>query len=346
MAATFPGGANTYVPSHEASNSLVVDFSRNPEKFPIAKYAQIVPVDKQVGYYLEMTVEEAGRVLDSEGANYNWPDGAEAPRGNDGTESFDFKPFITQRKAYPYNVGWLASEQAGWDVLAQNGRIYAQKAMTVRTMRTVTVATTTGNYASSHTSAVASIPSVTGKHDISTTARADIKRSLDYAADVIRRDTLSVVEPGDLIFVCSPGYARKISVCQEILDFIKGSPAAKEYLSGQLGPNAQYGLPGVLYGYKVVIEDTVRVTSKKGATKATSYVLDDAKPFMCSRPGGLEGVYGSPSFSSLTLFAKEEMTVEQKSDPDNRRTKGRVVDDVSPVMTAPVSAFLFTEAVS
>ena len=44
MAATFPGGSNTYVPSHEATNNLVVDFSRNPSSFSLAKWAQIVPM--------------------------------------------------------------------------------------------------------------------------------------------------------------------------------------------------------------------------------------------------------------------------------------------------------------
>src|SRR5690606_30153563 len=75
MTATIPGGSNAYIPSHEASGKLVVDFSRNPSKFALAKYAQIVPVTEQLGYYLEMTVEEAARVLDDDGFDVDWPDG-------------------------------------------------------------------------------------------------------------------------------------------------------------------------------------------------------------------------------------------------------------------------------
>jgi hypothetical protein len=42
------------------------------------------------------------------------------------------------------------------------------------------------------------------------------------------------------------------------------------------------------------------------------------------------------------MFMLEEMTVETRQDPDNRLTKGRVVEDYATVMTAPVSGFLFT----
>lgn len=346
MAATFPQGANTYVPSHEASGSLVVDFSRNPSTFKLAEWAQYVPVDKQVGYYLEMTVEEAARVLESDGDNYNWPDGATAPEGNDGTESFQWKLVQTKRRAYAYNVGYLASQQASWDVLAHNGRIYAQKAMTIRSAWAIAQAVTAGNYDASHTSAVSSITGVTGKWDVSTTARMDIKRSIDHAVDTIRKDTLGVVNnQSDLVLVLSPGCARKISVSQEIVDFVKQSPHSRDYIEGKLGPNAAYNLPEYYSGVRIVIEDAVKVTSRKGATKATSYLLADATPFICARPGGLVGVAGAPSFSTHTVFIKEELTVESKDDPDNRRTKGRVVDDVQPVVTAPVSGFLFTAAV-
>jgi len=137
-----------------------------------------------------------------------------------------------------------------------------------------------------------------------------------------------------------------MSVCQEIQDHLKGSYDAAKSLTTQLGSVNRFGLPEVLYGYKIVIEKTVKVTSPKGATVAKSYVLGDDTPFMCSRPGGLEGVEGSPSFSTVTAFIYEEMSVESKHDRDNRRHLGRAVDNLAMVLTAPTSGFLFTAAVS
>lgn len=345
MSAMYPGGSNTFVPSHEASGKLVVDFSRNPKAFPIAKYAQIVKPKNTVGYYMKMTVEQAGRLLESDGKDLLWADGTEAPQGRDGTESFEFLKFFCRRYASAYNIGYLTSEQATWDILAQHGRIHASRMMTLRTQLAISQLTTTSNYAASHYSAVSSISGVSSKWDVSTTAFMSIKTSLDYAAEVIGKDTLSVVKPDDLILVMSPGCARKISRSQELVDHLKGSPDILAYLKGESGPSAQYGLMPKLFGYNVVIEDSVKVTSKKGGTDARSYVLGDTTPFLCARPGGLTGVEGAPSFSTMTLFMYEEMTVESKDDPDNRLTRGRVVENYDAVLTAPVSGFLFTAAV-
>jgi hypothetical protein len=45
------------------------------------------------------------------------------------------------------------------------------------------------------------------------------------------------------------------------------------------------------------------------------------------------------SFSTLTQMIYEDMTVETFEDAENRRTKGRVVDDYDIVLTAPASGY-------
>jgi len=345
MPTSTPGQYTTYIPDTAATGNLVTDFSRNPDSFALPEYCQYVPVEKNEGRYVEMTVEMAGRILDTNGGDFYWPDEGEAPTGYGNLETFQFKSYVSRRYAFPFRMGELAAEQATWDVLAHHARYASQRCMTWRTQQAVTTATTSGNYPSGHTSAVSSISGVDGKWDVSTTARKDIKASFDYAAEIVLKATLSAVKPEDLMIVMSPGCARKIAASQEIVDHIKGSPAAEKELTKTLSRANRFGLPENLYGYKVVIEDAVKVTSRKGATKATSYVLPDATPFMCSRVGGLEGIEGAPSFSTLTAFLKEEMSVESKHDRDNRRHLGRVVDDFSVVGTAFISGFLFTAAV-
>lgn len=346
MVAQFPGSHNTFVPDHAASNKLVVDFSRNPNRFAVNKYTQIVPVKKTVGYYLEMTVEERGRILNTDLSDFAWPDGKDAPEDFDGTEAFEFKAFRTERYKYGFRLGDLTIDQSSWDITAQHAGIKAQQAMTARTQLAVTALTTSGNYASSHRSAVASISGNTGTWAASTTARQDIKRSLNHAANQILLDTLAAVDVNDLIVVVNPTLARAMSECQEIVDHIKGSPDALAQVRGELpGRNAMFGLPDQLYGFPICVEATAKVTTRKGASSTTkAYVLGDSTAFMTARPGGLEGLYGAPSFSTCSIFMLEEMTVETKHDDDNRVTKGRVVENYDVVMTAPVSGFLFTSA--
>ncbi len=346
--AAFPSAASGYIPDHESSGKLVIDFSRNVNRFALPSYTQIVPVKKMMGRYLEMTVEQAGRIGPADLAEFDWPDGALAPTGWDNTESHEFKPYSCKRQAFPVTLGDLTLEQADWDMESQYSTgIQPQLAMTARTQGAITTLTTAGNYAASHTSAVASISGNTGNWAASTTARQDIKRSLLHAADIISLDTLDVVMPEQLILVMSPGCAKAISVSQEIADYLKGSPEAYAYVKGDLvsqNRNIRYGIPPTLYGFPVYVEGTAKTTSKKGATTAKSRVLADSTPFMCSVVGGLEGKNG-PSFSTFTFFMKEEMTVENLKDKQNRLTNIRLVENYAGVLTAPVSGFLFTSAV-
>lgn len=345
MPAVYPSSSNVFVRDHDASNKMVIDFARNLKDFALNQYVQIIPVKKVAGYYLHMTIEEAGRILHADLRNFAWPDGQPAPEGAEGTESFEFKDFTTKRFAYPFQLGDLTIDQATWNILAQHSSIKSRQAMTARTQLVITEATTTGNYDSSHVIDVTALAGNTGKWSESTSARQDIKRSLFTAAERILDDTLAAINPEELVLVISSGLAAEIAQCQEIVDYIKGSPDAYAQIRGELpNRNKFYGLPEQLYSFKLVVEATRKVTTKKGATTARSSVLTKATPFMCSRPGDLVGVADAPNFSTHVLFAQEEMTVETLRDAPNRRTTGRVVENLVAKTIAPVSGVMFQNA--
>lgn len=346
MPATFPSASNVFIRDHDASNKMVIDFARNLKKFPVNSYIQIIPVKKMAGYYQEMTVEEAGRILYTDLRNFVWYDGQPAPEGNDGTESFIWKPFATKRYAYPFLLGDLTTEQASWNILAQHSSIKSRQAMTARTQLALTALTTSSNYSASHyIDVVNDVSGNTGNWAQSTTARQDIKRSLIAAAEVIRDDTLNAIELNDLVVVINSALAGQLAECQEIVDYIKGSPDATAQIRGELsGRNVTYGLPDTLYGFPLIVEATRKVTTRKGATTARSQMLATATPFMCSRPGALVGVADAPNFSTAVLFAYEEMTVESLRDAPNRRTLGRVVENISANVVAPAAGVLFHNA--
>jgi len=337
-----PGGSNTYVRSYAASGKLKVEFSRNPSKFDLHNYAQLKTVEKDEGYYLRINAEQAGRLVGGELTETVWADGADRPEHNDGTEQFAWLPYRTQRHAFPFKLGQKAKEQADWDITGTHGAIAAQRAMTSRTRMAVKALTTTGNWDASHISPVASIPGNTGPWDVSTVARQDIKRSLFYGCELIELDTLAAVDPSQLHIVMSPNTAKKISITQEIVDHIKGSPDAYAQVVGKEGKFHKYGLPDKLYGFEISIERAVMVTSRRGAASAVkSRVMPDGSVFMLSKVGELGSEHEGPEFSTLTIFAYEEMSVESKDDADNRRHLGSVVDDACAVITAPSTGFWF-----
>lgn len=347
MASVYPGSGNVFVRDHSATNGMVVDYSRNIEKFALNKYVQYRTVSKEAGYYLAMDVEEAGRLTTTDGSQFVWGDGQPASEGNGETEKHEYLQYQTSRFEYPVALGDKLVDQATWDIVQQYSRMKGQQAMTNRTQQAITVLTTGANYASGHTSAVSSISGNTGTWTASTTARQDIKRSLNFAAETILDSTLAGLELEDLILVVSSGAAEKMSLAQEIVDHIKHSDLALAQIKGDLpGRNAIYGLPDKLYGFPVVVEKTRKTTNIRGATKSVSSVHPEASPFMAARPGSLESPEGGPTFSTCTLFLFEEMTVETLRDLEwNRRTLVRVVDDFVAIMTSSISGFLFTSAV-
>ena len=339
-----PGGSNTYVRTFDATNRLIVGFSRHPKKFPLNKYVQIKDVKRDAGFYLRINTEEAGRVLSANLAESVWPDGADRPQNNDGTEQFAFHNYKTQRYDYNYKIGRKANEQADWSVTETHEAIKAQQAMTARTAKVHAVLNTAANWEASHTKEVSTITGNTGPWDADTSTRGDIQRSLDYAAEQITLSTLGVVEKSDLQLVINPRTAHKIAETQALRDHIKQSTYALPQFRQDSSQWDQYGLPDKIYGYNVVVENSVKVTSRRGAaTVARDFVMADGIAYLLARPGGLVApAGGGPSFSTATLLVYEDMTVEHFDKEEHRRIEGHVTDDFDAVITASVSGFRFT----
>ena len=343
----YPGQTDAHIATMEASGRLVVDFARNQNDFAVNKYAQIVPVTKSTGIYMVMNVDMAGKVENVDLNDLAWPDGNDSPDAIENLEGFLFQQFWTRRRNFPFRIGRLTKENADWDIFNQNSAKQAQRAMTARTQLAINALTDATQYPANHVvTDVTTIPGVRGKWSISTTARQDIKRSIEYAVEIIRDDTLDAVKIVNLQLVMNSYTAAALTQTQELVDFIKSSPVALQQIRGELpGGSADYDLPERLYKLEVVVESTRKTTNKRGATKAVSQVLPNGTVLITARPGGLVGVANAPSFSTCTIFALEEMTVESKEDEWNRVTKGRVVEDTAAVVTAPAAGFLFENVV-
>lgn len=362
MTAVLPGGNNAYVPSHETTGKMVVDFIRNPKDFPVLRYCKYVPVSKKVGYYAKFDVQDRLRITDTNIASSMWADGADAPQGNAFGEKFEWLLHECIRYAEVDVIGHELAKQATWDVIDHSARQLSQLAMTKLVQRAMTVLQTSGNWPTANTSAVSSISGVTGKWDVSTTARNDIKRSLDHGTEVAVQATGGALKDQDLILVISKSCARRMSVSQEIRDYLKASPEAFAQIRGKEAEgwvNRAHGLPDILYGHQVVVEDTVKCTSARGATDARSYVMSETSPMLLARPGSLEAVSGGPDFSTFSIFGyngsetgeasddpAQDLMVDTWEDVRNKRTEIRVITNTDEVMTAGAAGFLFTSAVN
>lgn len=336
---TVGGGLNTYVPSTNAlaTGALQVEFTRAVNTFPITKYAQIVPVSQMTGYYLRLNSDDNVRVTDIN--EFAWPLGNDRPVGK--MNEHDFVAFTAQRFAYPFYIPNETVKQAAWDVVAQHARAKAQLAMTARSMRTATALTTSatfnavGNYYATGTAISGGAWTTSTTNVIQKGIQTALQRISLATGGAVRGET-------DVMLVISPTVANLLSQTSEVRDYVKNYPAALPFLQGS-DTFAKYGLPPNLFGVQVVVDDSVKVTTKKGAASTTrSFVYGNSAVFV-SRPGGLVGVEGSTSFATCQIFAFEDMTVENWDDPKDRRIEGRVIDNSTSEVVAPVSGVLVAD---
>lgn len=331
------GGLSTYVPSTNdlATGALQVEFTRTVNSFAITRYAQIVPTTKMTGYYLRQDVPDNVRITDTK--EFAWPLGNDRPTGKQ--NSFEFVSYSTERFAYPFYIPQESANQAAWDVVAQHARSKAQLAMTARTMRAASVLSTSGNWGSNYVATAATSPISAGSWTNSSVANAYIQKTIQAVMRQVSLSSGGAVAPNQLIMVISPTIAQIVSQAPETKEYVKNYPAALSFYQGS-DTFSRWGIPPTLFGLgDVVVDDSVKVTSKKGAASlSSSYVYGNGAYFL-SRPGGLVGVEGSSSFSTLQIFAYEDMTVEQFNDPMNRRLEGRVIDNSVSAVVAPVGGY-------
>lgn len=333
---TVGGGLNTYVPSTNAlaTGALQVEFTRAVNTFAVTKYAQLVPTNQMTGYYLRLNSDDNVRVVD--GNEFAWPLGNDRPMGK--MNEHDFVAFTCSRFAYPFYIPNETVKQAAWDVVAQHARSKAQLAMTHRSIRTATALTTSatfnavGNYAATGTA------SPGGASWTGSTTNV-IQKAIQGILQRISLTTGGAVRAEqDVMMVISPTIANLLSQTTEVRDYVKNYPAALPFLQGS-DTFAKYGLPPTLFGVQVVVDDAVRVTTRKGASTTREFVYGNSAVFV-SRPGGLIGMEGSTSFATCQIFAFEDMTVENWDDPKDRRIEGRVIDNSVAEVVAPVSGYL------
>jgi hypothetical protein len=333
------GGLNTFVPTFSAATGQIqIEFTRSPNRFPITQYAQIVPVQQMSGYYLKIDESETARVVNTQ--DLQWPLGEDRPTGIN--SDIDWTQFTTQRYQTSFAIPQETARQAQWDVVASHARIAAAKMMTHRSLRMATQLTTVANYTAG-TNYFADAGTLCGA-DIEDTD--GVQKVIRAAIEKIVQNTVGAVSPKDILLVINPITARLLATSEGVRDYVKNYPAALSFLKGD-DTFAAYGLPQTLFGLGgVVVDDTTRVSTRKGATESRSFLYGTAAlPGMVfvSRPGGLVGNEG-PSFSSATIFAYEDMTVETLDDPWNRRVRGSVTDNSATVLTAPLSALYIADA--
>ena len=343
----YPGGSNTYTPSWEATG-LIVKYTRNPSYFRINKYVKDLKVPKDQGYYLTLSGEDPYRVVSTN--DYLWEDSADAPGGRQERQAFGFLPYRTARYCFPFNLGRKSVDQAEWPILAEHAQMAAAKAMTVRTLLNTSLATTSANWTGAWGTNYSAVSGAWT--NMASNTNNYIHSDINTACIAIEQASGGIVTDEDALqLTFNPTLARGVSKSYEYKQYIQGSPDALAAITDQRNPNRKYGLAPYLYGLRLVVENAIVVTSPKPGNVTTqpaqsrSYVWATQYAVVSSKPTGIvQSEEQTLDFSTFCMRFYEQMTTEQKSDPDNRREVGRVVEDYTVTLQAPQTGYLFTGA--
>lgn len=331
------GGLNTFVPTFsEATGLIQTEFTRNVKSFALNRYSKLVPVSTVSGYYLKINSDEAVRVIDEK--DFRWAYGEDRPTGVN--NDFDFAQFTTKRFERGFYIPYETAKVAAWDIVAQHARSRATQLMTLRTQRMLTALTDSTAWPSvsyfADGDALIGTTTNDGIYNGDSATATGIQTFFQKAIEKIMVNTGGAVQPQDIICVMGPETAHKLSRTAQLRELIKYTQGVQ--LMQGAGNYSRYGLSPSLFGIgDIVIEDAVKVTTQKGATRSASYILGLDKVLFLSRPQGLVGVEGGANFATVTNFVYEDMTVETFDDPRNRRTVGSIVDNSVPELTAPLA---------
>src|ERR1043166_813051 len=352
----YPGSSNLFIPE---ATGQVIGYINKPGRFKIWDYAQKVKSTRNGGdgkpvcLFTTIDPDEPVRVVTDQ--EFAWEDGEDAPEGADQDFNFTLTEVRMFRRAYPYRMGEQAADTANlFKPMPLKRQMAVSKAMTNKTARVWSLLDNSSNWGS-HTADANVLNGGRGKWSQASSTEGSpfylaIKRSLTAAVQSINLATNSVVQPEQLRLVLAPPLAMDAANSGEITDYLKGGVFAKMQQEGrERGKNQQYGSPDYYAGVEVVIEDASRVTERAlastgaPATANRNYIKNGTSACLLSRDGGLEGVEGSPNFSTLQVyFYKYELAIEEWFDAPNKVHRGRVLDQFKEVLASTRSGYLIT----
>lgn len=280
-----------------------------------------------------------------------WSPGTPSPTGYTNLQGSEQRSFVCERYAFVSTLDQLGIDVASWDVQKVHTKRLALQAMINRTAVVLGIITNTANYPAANV-VTATAASASGFLDGGTTADPRILTAFQYCMLLIQTSTggragMAGAQFGALM---SPDTARRLARSREIREYPMqqvGSPGLITGKDRELMSAAKYGLPEVLYGVDIVVEDTFQnVGNDASAADVNAAIMPNNTIIFFVREGGFNKEYGDQSFSSFTQFVYEDMTAEALVNTWDRLTALRVVDFFDFKITSPVSVAVITNCFS
>lgn len=350
-----------------AATGTVIGYLRSGD-LPFTRYAQYVPAPVEgngLYRYAKLNSDESARLVNPN--NFAWGFDDPMPSGRDFGLQFKWESGQTIRYALPYQLG--DRTQAGWQAGAGLSleNMYSQVRLAqAKLLRASQVADALSSASwGANTDTMANISGVAGgfielssgqQYDASGSPNPGfqiIKKTLNRIRKRIHLRTKGAVTGNNdqLVWVMGPDMATLLSEAGEIRSLMEKSQYAKDEWANFNIEN--WGIPGSYGGMKLVVDDTVRVfislnadgsVADVTAPSETDYVFSGDTSYIVSRIGGLDGVAGTESFSTVQIFTYGgEAVVKSEREDFNEITKGAIVLEHKVEVPAVEAGFRLTD---
>jgi hypothetical protein len=342
----------------EASGQAIA-FVRQPKRFKLNQYVQLVKCDLPIVAFAVLDPDLPVRVPNID--YFRWAPGTYRPAMWNNTGSFIWITVEMERYSPGFTVDYQAIDTArGWNPQAFFNASLLSQAMCLMTQRFANLANNTANWITNQTTGTGNFADANvlnngagtwdqASSDPSSPHFNAIKKSILQAIINIQLGTNGQMMVQDMKLVLGPLLAAAIANTSEISNQLARQEKVQKTLEG-IDPSisVNYGIPNPLYGLEVVIEDSPIVTelpntTSTPATSNRNFIWPATNAMICSRIGGIDGNYGSPTATTLQrYFYKYDMAVEAFDRPLHKLFESYVVDQYKEVLAAPRSGYLVT----
>lgn len=340
---------------------MVQGFMRDPKKMPYLKYTQLIPAPEILFMYAKLDPDEAVRLVNLN--EFTWAYDDYRPTGKAWQPRVEWLSNSTDRWDFPYTIGNATKRiwsKNGIDPQALFDRLRANHAALHRAVRVVNAMT--GASWGANTTPLNTLLGTSGAGwDKSSGQEKLVDGTTNPNFQIIRRSLMAIkrrmhlatnaaLTGEELICVIPPAVAIAIAQSGEMVEFLKGSPFAKDLTDWNV---VNWGLPPTYGGFTFVVEDTPRcfINQKEDGTVADvtvasekDYILSADTVFFASRPGGIDGGYGYQNFSTIQCYHfNGEARVEAFSEPKHDLVEGHIVMEDKIIAASTASGFALTD---
>lgn len=344
---------------------MIVSFMTDPKTMPYLKYTQLCPAPEVVFSYWKMDPDDPVRLARLN--DFAWGYDDYRPTGKAFQLRGEMIDDRCRRYDFPYTLGETTrrvwQKGTGIDPRSLYDQVRASHAHLHRAVRVVTAlgAASWGSNTSTPVTLLGQADAFFNKSSGQQYLASGndnpnfqvIKRTFQKVKRIINLSTNSALDGSELIAVLPPLVAIAIAESGEMVEYLKGSPFAKELTDPNI---ANWNLPPSYGGFTLVVEDTPRcfIDQLAAGTAADisdatqkDYILSSDTMYFLSRPGGLKGISGARSYSTAQCWHYNgEARVEAFAKPEHDLTEGHVVLEDRVVIPATISGFKLTDTLS